>query len=575
MWVYGDHCRQVSPTRQLALIADLLRSGRIGPERHDDLVRALIEAGELAQGLADAEFARLGCDDDTALQATALDLATALARKVLASWDSGFSAEGGEVRRELSALAALAPPGVVRCKAPEGYAFYAVYPEAFMAAAAGLAGAPPLVIGLRSIGVSLGAAVAAASGAAKLVTVRPHGPPFERRVSVSERLKRRLAAHQGPFAIVDEGPGLSGSSFGAVADLLGGLGVGASRITFLPSHAGEPGRMAQARHRMRWREARRLVKVLDDIAEPAAIAGWFGDLIGAAERVEDLSHGGWRKDLPPDTRPPVWAANERRKFRLTARSGAYLAKFAGLGRAGELKFAQARTLSAAGFVAEPIALRHGFLLQRWLPGEPLLGPPPERSAALRRLGDYLRFRRLRLPAEAAGADGAHLCEMACVNAEALAGRSLADLVEKRLTPLRALEPRLDPVQVDGRLHLWEWIRGPDGVLAKTDALDHASAHDLIGAQDIGWDLAGAAVEFELDAAETRDLEAQVLGRPDPERVDLFCGLYCAFQAGLWSMAADAATAPDRDRADRKRRSYLTALTRWTHAPGGRNRPPPW
>jgi hypothetical protein len=565
VWVYGDHWRQVSPTRQLALIADLLRSGRTGPERHDELVRALIEAGELAQGLADAEFAHLGCDDDTALQAAALDLATALARKVLASWDSGFSAEGGGVQRELSALAALAPLEMVSCKAPEGYAFYAVYPEVFMAAARGLAGGPPLIIGLRSIGVSLGAAVAAASGVAKLVTVRPHGPPFERSVSVSERLKNRLAAHRGPFAIVDEGPGLSGSSFGAVADLLDGLGVAGDRVTFLPSHAGEPGRMTQARHRARWRESRRLVKVLEDIAEPAAIAGWFSDAIGAVERVEDLSHGGWRKDLPPRVRPPVWAANERLKFRLTARSGVYLAKFAGLGRPGELKLAQARRLNAAGFVAEPVALRHGFLLQRWLPGAPLLGPLPERPAALRRLGDYLRFRRLRLPAEAAGADGARLCEMAYVNAEALAGRPLADLVERRLAPFYALEPRLGPVQVDGRLHRWEWIRGPDGVLGKTDALDHACAHDLIGAQDIGWDLAGAAVEFALDAAETRDLETQVLGRHDPERVDAFRGLYCAFQAGLWSMAADAATGPDGDRADRQRRSYLAALTSWTHA----------
>jgi len=556
--VYGDGWREVTPREQLAALAALLRSQSAGRERHDELVRALIEAGELAQGLADAEFAARGFDDATPLQAAALALVVALARKVQASWSSGFASAGPTAWVELAALAAAAPPEPVRCRVAEGYAHYAVYPEAFMAAAAELRGAPLLIAGLRSIGLSLAAAVAAASGAAEVVTLRPHGPPFERRVAVSARLARRLAAHSGLFAVVDEGPGLSGSSFGAVGDLLEGLGIPAERIVYLPSHPGAPGPAAQARHRERWRGARRLVRVLDDVAPPAALAGWFDDLTGGAERIEDLSHGGWRAGLAPAKRPPIWAAGERRKFRLTTATGTYVARFAGLGRIGAAKRERAEALHAAGFGPEPVALRHGFLLERWIDGAPLAGP----AAAPPRLGDYLGYRRRRLPAHAPGAGGEALRQMARVNAAEIGGIELADAVARRLDGLAELERRLEPVQIDGRLHCWEWVRAPDGELRKTDALDHCCAHDLIGCQDVGWDLAGAAVEFGLDAAATRELERQVLGRPDPLRTDVFRGLYCAFQAGLWSMAEQAAEGADRGRAAVQRSGYATALRRW-------------
>ena len=566
MLVYGDRQRWVAPGDRLAELAALLGAEAAGGERHDALVRALIEAGELAQGLADVEFAAAGCDDHTPLQAGALGLLTALARKVQASWRSGFAREGPQAGRELAALAELAPAEPVPCKTPEGYAYYAVYPQAFMAAAAELAGEPPLVIGLRSIGVSLAAAVAVACGARGVVSLRPHGPPFERRVTVSQRLRARLAAHPGPFAVVDEGPGLSGSSFGAVGDLLEALELSSERVVFMPSHGGDLGPVAQARHRTRWSRARRLVKTLDDIAPPEAIGRWFEDLTGPVECVEDLSDGRWRKDLPIGAWPPVWGASERRKFRLTTASGVFLARFAGLGRGGDEKFTRAKALHAAGFVAEPMALRHGFLLERWLEGRPLASPSGGRAALLGRLGDYLRFRRLSFPAEAVGASREALHEMAGVNAEALGGAQLRAAIEARLAGRGQLAARLNPVHVDGRLHRWEWREGLDGRLFKTDALDHSCAHDLVGPQDIGWDLAGAAVEFELDAGEARALEIAVLGAPDAERTDLFYGLYCTFQAGLWTLAAGAET--ERDRASRRLGRYVDGLRRWVDVGSG-------
>jgi hypothetical protein len=62
---------------------------------------------------------------------------------------------------------------------------------------------------------------------------------------------------------------------------------------------------------------------------------------------------------------------------------------------------------------------------------------------------------------------------------------------------------------DNRLHQWEWLIRDDGSILKTDAIDHCSAHDLVGCQDIAWDVAGAIVEFDFSASESEDLASRV------------------------------------------------------------------
>jgi hypothetical protein len=124
---------------------------------------------------------------------------------------------------------------------PEGYAFYALHPALYAAAAARLPPADWRVIGIRSIGTGLAAVAASALRAPPPVTVRPGGHPFSRELRLAPELKAEWAAHDGSFAVVDEGPGLSGSSFGAVADALERLGVPRERIAFLPGHGGDLG----------------------------------------------------------------------------------------------------------------------------------------------------------------------------------------------------------------------------------------------------------------------------------------------------------------------------------------------
>jgi hypothetical protein len=504
MLVYGDARR----TRQTADLLDAVAAD--GPH-------AFYDASALAQGLVDAEFEASGEDDLTPTHAACLDLLLALA--------CGRATAG-----ELAALRTQPLPEEISVTAPEGYAFYAVYPQAYRIAARSVAWAsPPLVIGLRSIGAGLAAVVAAATGGTPL-TLRPAGHPFAREVRPSAALRARIAAHAGPFAVVDEGPGLSGSSFGSVVRLLEDLGVSHDRIVLLPSHAGGPGPRASTVDRIRWGRARRAVATLDDLLAADPIAGWFADLIGPATKVEDLSAGAWRT---PGTAAPADPHRERRKFRLTTPRGAWLARFAGLGRTGEEKLMRARALHDAGFGPEPVTLRRGFLLERWESATPLELRGAERSRFLAHLGLYLAFRARAFPAGPnEGASVRELAEMIRVNG----GVS---------TALPAAAPR---IQVDARLHAWEWIRRGDGAFCKLDGIDHACGHDLVGCQPIAYDIAGATVEFELSPAELVGLLGQVAAEAgctvDPGSLRFFEFAYASFQLGLWSLAEpSAATTP--------------------------------
>jgi hypothetical protein len=552
MLVYGDRATPTTPHEMLRDITRVLRVAEDmapGPERHDRLTEAFIAAAGLAQGVADAELEAAGCDDLTPAQEACAGLLLMLARKLTASAWSDFTAIGPGVAPELMSLAVLDLPGAISVRTPEGYAFYAVYPEAYLKAAAEHPWpATPLVVGLRSIGTGLAALVGAVTGARGIVTLRPCGPPFRRELRISDALRAALAAHDGPFAVVDEGPGLSGSSFGATADLLESLGVPRDRIVFLPSHRGGLGPEADPGHRVRWAEAQRAVATFEDLVAETPLADWFADLTGPVRAVEDLSGGAWRaaagfagEDLPPSHAP-----QERLKFRLHTASGRWLARFAGLGAIGAAKFQRAQALHAAGFTPEPLALRRGFLLERWEDGA--RGPAVSRVRLVERLAAYLAFRATAFPApDGAGAGLDSLAEMVRVNAGELLGRSADDRVAARLDAARIAGP-LRPVHIDGRVHAWEWLVTPDDLLLKTDALDHSQAHDLIGCQDIAWDLAGARFELALDADEARRLNEGLIaaGVPiDPRREAFFDLAYAAFQGGAWAMAQQAAAPAER------------------------------
>ena len=563
MLVYGDRRERADPSERLDSIDSELRQIEILPssgERHARLRDALIEAGRLLQGIADAEFAIAKCDRRSAACDAIGDLLLLIAQALCRSWDKGF-------RGELSlppVPRGLGMPSAVELKVPEGYSFYAVYPEAYAQAARSLdLRRPARVIGIRSIGTSLAAMTAAAIGAPRPVTLRPFGPPYERRIALSDELAQHLLNDRdADFLIVDEGPGQSGSSFGGVADWLEAHGVAEDRIIFLPSHQGSPGPRASERHRQRWSRARSVV---------ADLSGQIPALLEAGTNFEpppvDISSGLWRQSVFPreENWPAVVPAWESRKYLVHADGQSRLYKFAGLGEVGPRKLERARKLRAFDLVPQPVGLVHGFLVEEWLEeAEPL----PSGAKPLTEVARYIGMRAKLLPARPdAGASLDTLFEMAVRNIGLAMGEAAVGPLDEWSERIPALERRVFRYETDSRLDRHEWLTMPDGRLLKSDAVDHCEAHDLIGCQDVAWDVAGASVEFDLDPSETAYVAAEV-GRyaghvVDPELLEFLTLAYLAFRIGQTVLGAELAStcAADRRRLTARQVAYEGRLRR--------------
>ncbi len=576
MLVYGDAQRVEDPRAKIAAIrAGLERLVRTGPyiERHAILADLLIEAGELEQGLLDDQLARNGEQRPSPVGEAAARLTRAVAEVLLPSFRTFGALPAGEgarlatapIERALDALLARDLPETIEVSVPEGYAFYGLYPETYLCAAENVLrqaeGGPLKVIGIRSIGTGLAAAVAVVAGeGAEVASVRPEGHPFSRTIAVSQWLGRELLGGEGEgprprYAVVDEGPGLSGSSFGCVADWLEDRGVAPEAISFFPSHRGGLGPHASERHRARWERARRDVAEFESVfASRQArwpLESWVRDLTGDPEApLEDLSAGRWRERLFPDR--SLWPAadvqGERRKYLLAAGGKRWLLKFAGLGRYGREKLALAQGLGHARLIPPVTGLCHGFLVGPWLDEvRPLpLAPEVDPLALLDAVASYLAFRAARFPAapEERGATPVKLFEMLVHNTQRALGPVSAEVVRDwrgRLSEIARLER---PVLTDNKMHAWEWLVTSQGKILKADALDHHRGNDLVGPQDVAWDLAGAAVELDLDEARLEWLAAAVsrrggLPRAEQVQLDFYRVAYLAFQTGRHALAAEA------------------------------------
>lgn len=584
MLVYGDIERIEDPASVRASIArDLHAYMRQPPgrDRHATLVGAFIRVSELVQGLADAEFDTRGVDDVSPVQDSGAQLLWELAGMIARSWSTGFfeavplPADWPHLLDELQG----AEP--VRIRMAEGYTYYALYPESYLEAARrSRLGANTVVIGLRSIGTGLGAAVAASIGANPAISLRPIGHPFDRKVRISAALSEKILGRpDADFAIVDDGPGLSGSSMGGIADWLEARGIRRNRLHFFPGHSGDLGREACLRHRQRWAERGRHVVGVDDLLMTPfngvqRLHNWVSDLVGVLNHpLQLLSGGEWRKLRYPDE--TVWPPSDKQteKHKFLARSGdkAWLVKFAGLGREGVRKLEEGKLLAKAGYTPKPVGLCHGFLVEQWVDGRPLNPVSIDRRQLIRSIGDYLGFRARCLPATHGGASPEQLFFMAVFNTGKALGEDAAVLLEKYLGDAEPFSPLMHPVDTDNRLHAWEWIVTPAGALIKTDALDHSAAHDLIGCQDIAWDIAGAGVEVDLSGQERLELArmvSQIAGREvDRELLRVLEPCYVAFQIGYWTFAAAAATGSDAHRINgilerykRRLRSLLEAAS---------------
>jgi len=534
-WVYRD-------SKQLAHGGSLLRM----------LERSIVEVHRLRvpSGKRRAAMEALVCAGE--LEAALADVGDALASAVAQATDALAAAAIGESSDLPSCAEGLAharAPRSVAIRPPEGFAYYGLPPQAYAAASEIVEAAEALVVGVRSIGTTLSAITAAslrARGVATTrVTVRPEGPPTDRRLTLDPETAEAITRAREAGAtvlIVDEGPGLSGSSFLATGEAVVAAGIPHERVLFISSRPVDPDRLCAPGAPKRWRSFRHVVAATGVFAP--ARSGAFG-------RPLDISAGAWRPlHYQRDEHwPAVAEAMERRKLV----AGGRLFKFEGLGSAGRAARHRASALAAEGIALDPNDEGDGWTSYLWC------GRPMQPSDLDRSLVEHIAHYCARRPI---------LCPLVSVEHE------LEPVVAKNLRVLlgqgdavEALVSRLSlPIEriatTDSRLAPHEWLRMEDGSVRKTDAIAHGDDHFFPGPTDIAWDLAGAVVEWEMDRDARDHLLAcyrRVSGDNAAKRLDAWIIAYASIRGAFTAFAIHGSSTAEAQRLTRDLHRYRTRL----------------
>jgi hypothetical protein len=549
MIVYGDTCVEM-PLGKLAR-ALKLRISQCSKPNLSELRIWVSAAGQIEQAALDADAncspksQQLTCLCAEAFVAEFLDSADRKSRPLARNRMMSLLDDIEQLASEMTSAAQI--------KVPEGFAWYALYPDAYVCSTLEWAGShpPPLrvvVIGLRSIGTTLAAVVAAClrrkGFTVQTITVRPTGQFFDRRVALPESLDRPDAA-----IIADEGPGLSGSSMTATAEALNRL-LPNCAISFFAGHANGPGPMASERVRDCWQRIETCVTHL----RAMRFGGHSFDetLLGAdnspeAGKLMELSAATWTK-MANIGRRNVHShapALETPKYLAKRRGSALVWKFAGfvaspasdgsaLLTTSEALEMRLQDLNNLGITVAPAASAHGWLATRWINGRHLAAEDADAET----LADLIRYIRkvAKSPLEKAAGYAARLrlSRILEKNTKELLGHDganaacrAADYIveDMRLTDL--------PSYGDGRLAPHKWVRTPAGRLIKIDAGGHDADHTAVGPQTLLWEVAGLIVEWNLPASATADLlDAFALSTDFRVALAGYMAAYAAFRAGV-------------------------------------------
>ena len=430
---------------------------------------------------------------------------------------------------------------------PEGFCYYALHPldYADLLKESAIDASVAAVIGIRSIGTTLSSVVRAwfeVNGrAAERITVRPTGHPFDRKLSFTAEQRQWIAANlerSARFFVVDEGPGLSGSSFLAVAEALVETGTPHDRIVLVPSSEPNLGALLAADAQARWRRFPTLpLKPTRYVPEDAA------QFVGGGE---------WRrrvfKDMDNDESewPAVWSWTERQKY-LSA-DGGRIFRFDGHGHYGKTVRQRSEILAAAGWGPVTSSAGNGFSVSPWL--DQTRAPMPDRNTVIQ-LARYCAFRAQHFGCGVSS--NLELERMERINLDRALG------VSSSLTL-----PIERPVVSDARMMPHEWIRNADGRLLKVDAASHGDDHFYPGPTDIAWDLAGAIAEWKLNEEASDLLIAeyeQSSGDAVKLRLPAYLVAYCAFRLAFnLSAAQSVESGAERARFQGEAVSYQERLT---------------
>ncbi len=508
MWIFRDGKRNACTRRLIKSLGASIEAGSAGDS--EGILDALIRAGELESALAD-----FGSPATSLLAGLTDQLAQAFLHNQRPRCNPDNLA-ADLLRGELPSEITISPP--------EGFAFYALSPSDFVA---GLSSLPAHrrhvgVIGIRSIGTTLSALAKAGikrRGAhADRMTVRPTGHPFDRTTVLNQEQQRWIAEfHQRAacFLIVDEGPGMSGSSFLSVAEALEREGVPANQIFLAGTRVPDPNTLRAPNAAARW-ERYHWQCVTSQVHEKFRDHMYFGA-------------DSWRgRHFPGEQWPACWTQMERLKF--LSPDGKTLYKFEGFARFGREVRERAQRVAQLGFGCYPDNAGDGMTAYPYVEGQPLRAGDLSRDI-LQTIAEYCAHRR-----EFPASDWAHqqLPEMVNFNFEQEFG----------VSPPLDLDPLIcdRPIVADGQMQPHEWMRTKDGRILKLDAATHGDDHFFPGPTDIAWDLAGAILEWRMDtdAADLLVRNYRTLSGDDPTaRLPGYLLAYSVFRMGYCKMAAVA------------------------------------
>jgi hypothetical protein len=120
-----------------------------------------------------------------------------------------------------------------------------------------------------------------------------------------------------------------------------------------------------------------------------------------------------------------------------------------------------------------------------------------------------------------------------------------------------------PVVADGRMQPHEWLQAAHGSMLKIDSGSHGDDHFFPGVTDIAWDLAGAIVEWRMNAGQVEsflDLYRRASGDDAGSRIGGFVTAYAVFRSAYYMMAANALRRTDEQaRLEEAAAQYTAAL----------------
>ncbi|MGV3771594.1 MAG: hypothetical protein ACO1QB_01745 [Verrucomicrobiales bacterium] len=581
MLIYGDKEFEIQLGKLARHIIE--RVEEFKEDIHRDLLRKMmIHAGQLEQAIWDALTTAEESSND--LANLSLLITNASANLFL------LNEKGKELAPARGALVeawrlALASPEmeanknrVVRVKVPEGFEYYALFPEQYVAAAAEwLKQLRPaqdekiLIIGLRSIGTTLSALVQACltqlGYAAERITVRPEGDPYSRKTVLPPAALEGISQ----VIVVDEGPGASGSSMASVVEVLLARGIPHKAITLFPGHGGMPGAAATEAIRQIWNETRIIATPLERITWrthegkeatlPAMLLERVNrDAIGEKpyQKVKALGPGEWRALKYEDEQnwPAIAGTFERLKYCCDGKTNLHvLWKFAGFGsflddQLSTFEHGLANHVEESSFMQIPIIDHYmGFAGMRWVDLHYFQINKETSPPLIKVLANYLaKSKGPPMDHSQAAAALEILSEMAFWNMKKTVGDEAADQLKLLASNLK---PAMLETYTDGRMAPHEWSYNNDYYLIKHDWFGHQYDHTRVGRQSLLWDIAGTVVEWRLDEEGARKLKYELLSHGlqfTQNELRFYKIAYALFKYGLFEFSA----APAGNQAEQER-----------------------